>query len=295
MKVFVAGGTGFIGTHFLKNIAYDDNFEKIGICVNKRKPRIRSEKFEIYEGCRIDSESLFQVDGNYDYVVDFVGIIKETRDKKFENVHHRGVVNLIELAKRVGAVGFVYVSAAGVEKGIDAAYMRTKFLAEQEIVGSGLEYLILRPSFVLGPDGDFVKMLKKMIKFLPFIPVIGDGNYRVQPVFVGDLVEAIRRGILEGVRGIYGACGPDRVTYNEFIMIVKKALGSKKPIFHIPVGFMRLSAKLLGPLSPANEDQLKMLFAGSTCEEADIFSKVGLSPKPLQEIVKLSLPVPIEH
>ena len=285
MKIFVAGGTGFIGSHFLKNIVYDDHFERIDLCVNRRLPRISSPKIMIYRPCRIDDESIKNIRGSYDYVVNFVGIIKETRDKKFENVHYRGVKNLIELAKRSGATGFLHISAAG---NADTPYMITKRKAEEEIVSSGLEYVILRPSFVLGPDGDFVKMIKKILRFSPLLPVIGDGSYSVQPIFVGDLVELARRSMLQGIKGIFGACGPDKVTYLEFMVRIKKVTGAWQPIVRIPLSLMKVTATVAGPLAPADRDQLKMLTAGSYCEDLKIYSTLSLSSTPLDKTIELS-------
>ncbi len=285
MRIFLAGGTGFIGSHFLKNIIYDDHFERIDLCVNRRLPKITSSKVMIYRPCRIDDENILKIEGSYDYIVNFVGIIKETRDKKFEKVHHQGVVNLLKLARKTGATGFLHISAAG---NAETPYMETKRKAEEEIISSGLEYIILKPSFVLGPDGEFVKMLKRLLKFSPFLPVIGDGSYHVQPVFVGDLVELARRAILQGITGVYGACGPDKITYLEFMKRIKEITGAWQPIVKIPVTFMKTMAKLAGPLSPADTDQLKMLLSGSFCEEIKLYSIVSLSPLPIDRIIELS-------
>ncbi len=285
MKLFIAGGTGFIGSHFLKNIVYDDHFERIDLCVNRRLPKIGSPKVMVYRPCRIDDESILNIEGSYDYIVNFVGIIKETRDKKFEKVHHQGVKNLIKLAQKTGATGFVQISAAG---NADTPYMNTKREAEEEIISSGLEYVILRPSFVLGPDGDFVKMLKKLLKFSPFLPVIGDGSYQVQPIFVGDLAEIVRRSILQGIKGVFGACGPDRISYLDFMKKIKSITGAWQPIVKIPLTLMKSVATIAGPLSPADRDQLKMLTSGSFCDEIRIFRLVSLSPTPLDKTIELS-------
>ncbi len=288
MKIFLVGGTGFIGTNFLQLALGDNHFDEIIICVNKRKPSVSSPKIKIHTPCRIDDIKTLKIDKNTDYIIDFAGIIKETRDKKFERVHHEGVKNLLRVAHETGARGFVYISAAGVDGTRDEAYMKTKWLAEEEIRKSGLEYLILRPSIVLGPDGDFTKMLKIMFKLFPFIPVIGEGNYKIQPIFVGDLVEIVRRGILQGIKGTFGACGPDAVTYKEFLKMIKEQLKIKRPLMHIPVRLVSLFAQLGDPLSPVTGDQLKMLLTGSTCKDSKIFTLISYAPKNLEETIRIS-------
>ena len=288
MKIFLVGGTGFIGTNFLKIIINDDHFDEIIVCMNKRRPAVSSPKIKIHSPCRIDNITTLKIDDNIDYIIDFAGIIKETRDKKFDKVHYVGVKNLLEIAHKTGARGFVYISAAGVNDMRDEAYMKTKWLAEEEIRKSGLEYLILRPSIVLGPDGDFTKMLKLMFRLSPFIPVIGDGNYKIQPVFVGDLAEIVRRGILQGIKGTFGTCGPNAVTYKEFLTMIKEQFNVRRPFIHIPVKLVSILAWLGGTYSPVTRDQLKMLLSGSTCEDNKIYTLTSFSPKNLEETIRIS-------
>ncbi len=288
MKIFLVGGTGFIGTNFLRLAVGDDHFDEIIVCVNKRKPAISSPRLKIHTPCRIDDVTTLKIEDNIDYIVNFAGIIKETRDKKFDSVHHQGVKNLLRVANETGARGFVYISAAGVNNMRDEAYMKTKWLAEEKIRKSDLEYLILRPSIVLGPDGDFTKMLRLMFKLSPFIPVIGDGSYKIQPIFVSDLVEIVRRGILQGIKGTFDTCGPNAVSYNEFLTMIKEQLNVRRPFIHIPVRLVSVLAQLGGPFSPVTNDQLKMLLAGSTCEDSKIYTLTSYIPKNLEETLRIS-------
>lgn len=288
MRIFLVGGTGFIGTNFLRVIINDDHFDEIIVCMNKRRPEVLSPKIKIHSPCKIDEITTLKIEENIDYIVDFAGIIKETRDKKFDRVHYEGAKNLLRVAHETGAQGFVYISAAGVDDMRDEAYMKTKWMAEEEIRKSGLEYLILRPSIVLGPDGDFTKLLKLMFRLSPFIPVIGDGNYKIQPIFVGDLVEIVRRGILQGIKGTFGVCGPVTVTYKEFLSMIKEQLNVKRIFIHISVKLVSILARLGGAFSPVTSDQLKMLLTGSTCEDSKIYTLTSYSPRNLEETIRIS-------
>src|SRR5690606_33920037 len=108
----------------------------------------------------------------------------------FEKVNVEGTRALLAEAERAGARRFVYVSSLGAPQGT-SDYHRSKAAAEEAVRASGLDWLILRPGNVYGPGDEVISLLLKMVRTLPAIPVIGDGDQPFQPVWAEDLAQAL--------------------------------------------------------------------------------------------------------
>ena len=139
-----------------------------------------------------------------DAVVHTVGIIQERQpNQTFRKVHVVGTRNVVEKASVSSVPKFVYISAIGADENAQAEYSQTKAMAEQMVIGGGLNYTILRPSIILGKDGEFVAQMQDLVRSgglpiklpFPFIPVPGSGNNLFQPVFVDDLTACIVKAV----------------------------------------------------------------------------------------------------
>ena len=141
---------------------------------------------------------------------------------------------------------FVHMSALGTsEETRDLVpYYGAKWEMEQILLGSGLEHVIFRPSFVFASDGGILKTFRKLAKVAPVTPVIGSGEQRIQPIWADD-VAAYFAGALdepEAANRTFELGGPDVVSWNEFWERLKQALGVRRPSMHMPMGFMRVNA-----------------------------------------------------
>jgi NADH dehydrogenase len=121
-----------------------------------------------------------------------------------------------------------------------------------------------------------------MIKWLPVIPVIGDGKYKLQPVYVEELCAVMalssRERFTDGTT--YEIGGPEQLTYNEIIDIIKRVLNKKRPVFHIPIWSARTAAAVMERVmkpAPLTRDQIKMLAAGSTCDHTRVEKEFGIT------------------
>jgi NADH dehydrogenase len=164
-------------------------------------------------------------------------------------------------------------------------YYRAKWRAEQIVAESGLEHVILRPSFVFGRDGGALPRFVRVARLTPVTPVVGPGTQRLQPLWVDDLARAVRLS-LAGGSGIVELGGPDVVDWNELWRRIKEALGTRRPAIHVPVWAMRPPALLLEllPDPPVTRDQLTMLTLGD-----NVVSDGGASQRSLglAEVVAL--------
>ncbi len=254
-------------------------------------PDLPSERVRYAAGSITDPASLSGKMDGCDVAVNFVGIIVEVGNATFERMHVQGVRNLLEEAKRAGVKRFVHISALGTSDRPASEYFRTKWEGEQLIKGSGLEYVILRPSLVFGPEDKFFNMLKPML-YSPIVPVIGTGRTRFQPVWVEDVASCIVKAVEdEGpLNGVWEIAGPEQMTYDEMLDKMADALSLSPRIkLHIPVGLMNPVARLMEtilPRPPVTTDQLKMLSIDNTTGSNAITEIFGVKPSPLRDTIR---------
>ena len=188
MNVVVTGGTGFIGKVVIKKLVERGHHV---IALVRPGSVLKILKFSGTETRYIYYDSPGQIAKtmeNGEAIINLVGIIRETKDISFDFAHHSIPQFLAKGAREAGIKRFAQMSALGVERKIDTAYFDSKALGEKSVKNAGeLDWTIFRPSIVYGPGDAFVNRFAKMIRQIPLVPVIGDGQYRMQPVWVDDV------------------------------------------------------------------------------------------------------------
>ncbi len=218
-----------------------------------------------------------------DVVVYLAGIIRE-REESFEAVHVEGVRHVVGAMREAGVRRLLHVSALGARRGTGSRHFETKARGEEIVRESGLEWTIFRPSLVFG-EGDefFSKILKGLVRMpLPFIPLVGSGDYPFRPVWAGDVAAAMAQSLVkpETIGEAYDLVGPREYTYRGLVLLVRDALGSKKPLLSLPVWFFALLARLPG--APITRDQLYMLLLGNTGDPARMRAAFSLEWRSLE-------------
>ena len=228
---------------------------------------LASARCEIVRGDITDAESLRAAAAGCETIVNLVAIISG-RAAEFERVIAGGTRNALTAAQAAGTKRFVQMSALGVseETASLVPYYAAKWESEQIVKASGVEHVILRPSFVFGPDGGALPRFLKIARLAPVTPIIGSGTQRLQPIWVDDIAEVIARATeLPGeVAVTYEVGGPQVIDWNELWARMKEAQRARRPAVHLPVWLMKPQAALLElfPSPPLTRDQLKMLEAG---------------------------------
>lgn len=285
--VAVLGGSGFIGTYLVLNLLQLGC--RVNLLSNKTEPGFKSTRgqIRIFSGSIENDVALANCLEGCEIVYHLVGIIAETRDKTFEKTVSQGTGNVVQAAKARGIKKIIYLSALGTSENADSVYFQSKYKAEQHIINSGMDYTIFRPSIVYGVRDQFINKLAKMVKYLPIVPVIGNGQYKLQPVYVEELAalmaDTLRRSNLSN--RIFEIGGPEQLTYLEIIDIIKRVLRRKRARIHIPFLLVKFMAvimeKILRP-APITVDQLKMMKAGSTCDHTVAETEFGVKFSPLE-------------
>ena len=270
MEIFLAGGTGFVGGH-LRNILLEQG-HAVRLLAHRRMTGA-ANGMQIIEGDVAKPETWVEAIRGCDAVINLIGIIREFpgRGVTFDKLHVQATENIIGASKKAGIERYLHMSALGARAGATSMYHRTKYRAEECVLASGLDFTIFRPSIIFGPKDEFVNKLAGYIRDFSAVPVIGDGNYRLQPISADDtalcFAESLRTP--ETIGKTYELCGPDRLTYNEMLDIIGKALG-KDDVAKIksPVGFVKLAARFMQRFSffPLTTDQIAMLLEENICD-----------------------------
>jgi uncharacterized protein YbjT (DUF2867 family) len=284
VKVLVTGGTGFIGPHVVR--AIQDAGHDVRALV--RKGSIPGT--EPAQGDLTDSESLRRAVEGVDAVVHLVGI-RQGREEQFQRVMVDGTRDLLAAAREAGVARFVNMSALGTtaESKDLVPYYHAKWLQEGLVRESGLEYVIFRPSFVFGKEGGIIPTFRKLAKLAPVTPIVGSGKQRIQPIWVDDVAAYFADALAkpEAANRLFELGGPDVVSWDEFWVRLKRALGVRRPSVHVPMAIMRANAlvteRLPGDI-PLTRDLLKMLEHGdNVVTNTDAVETFGRPLFPLDE------------
>lgn len=291
MKVFVTGGTGFVGREILWQLNEAGHDIRL---LSRRGTRdeIRQLAYryraEIVEGSLADPGPVDRSFTGCDAVIHLVGIIAETRGNTFQSVHVDGTRSILQQADAAGVRRFIHMSALGTRAGARSRYHQTKWQAEELVRKSGLDWTIFRPSVIYGREDGFVNLLAKLCRRSPVIPVFGAGHNQLQPVPVEDVARAFVGALREplSVGQSYDLGGMEVFTMEALYDVILRATDRWRPKVHLPMalarmqaGFLEALCSMIGKTSPLTRDQLLML------EE----NNVG-NPQPAASLFKLVLP-----
>jgi len=279
--ILVIGGTGFIGKRLVARLA--ESGEKVRVAARGSRKADLPDGVEQAQADVVSGEGLAEAMAGVDRVAHLVAIIIEKGSQRFDAVIRGGTEGVVKEAERAGVKKLVYVSAIGAAPDPNFPYWHAKWEAEQIVAGSGLNYTILRPSLVFGPEDDFFNRLADMVRRSPLVPIAGNGKTRFQPIGVDDLVACITACLEEGThdRQTVEVGGPEQLTYNELIDVISAALGKRRPRVHVPLWLMRPGARALQSVlsnPPVTTDQLAMLSKDNVAELDAVPRQFGFTP-----------------
>jgi uncharacterized protein YbjT (DUF2867 family) len=288
--ILVTGGTGFVGPHVVQALREREFEVRCVVRDRKKGAKVAALGAELIEGDMTDAASLRIAAQGCDTVVHLVAI-RQGSEEQFRRIMVDGTNHLLAAAKEVRARRFVHMSALGTSEETKdlVPYFRAKWEQELAVAGSGIDYVIFRPSFIFGRDGGILPTFKRLAKLSPVTPIIGSGRQRIQPIWVDDIAAYFARGVDEpaAANRTFELGGPDVVTWNGFWERLKRALGIRRPSVHVPISLMRVNARLTERLPgdiPLTRDLLKMLeYGDNVVTNDDAVSSFKLPLVPLDE------------
>jgi uncharacterized protein YbjT (DUF2867 family) len=295
--VTVYGGSGFLGRHLVRALAKRDY--RIRVAVRRPdlafhlQPLGRVGQIHAVQANLRHAPSVEAAARDAHVLVNLVGLLFERGRQRFDAVHAYGAEQVALAASAHGA-RLVHLSAIGADPHSPSAYARSKAEAERLVFAAQPQAVIMRPSVIFGPEDDFFNRFAALARISPALPLIGGGTTRFQPVFVGDVAEAIARAVDGNAQGgtIYELGGPEVLTFEQLMRYVLATIERKRLLIPVPFFAAKIKAALLQymPKPPLTPDQVELLRIDNVVSEAAkaegrTLQGLGINPDTLEAIV----------
>ena len=305
--VTVFGGSGFVGRHVVRALARDG----WRIRVASRRPDLAfhlqplgkvGQIHAVQANLRFPASIAAALRGA-EAVVNLTGILAPKGQQSFEGVHVFGARAVAKAAADAGIMRLVHMSAIGADAAGKSAYASSKGRGEAAVREAFPGAIITRPSIVFGPEDDFFNRFAAMARIFPALPLIGGGQTRFQPVYVGDVANAVALGVggqaTDGT--IYELGGPEIKSFEELLAYICQVTERKRALVKLPFGLAhgmafgteiasKLSLGLFPPMLEMTRDQVELLrhdnlVSASAISERRTLEGLGLTAESYEAIV----------
>jgi uncharacterized protein YbjT (DUF2867 family) len=308
--ITIFGGSGFLGRHLVRALAKRHYRIRVAVrrpdLANHLQPLGRVGQIHAVQANVRHPGSIGAAVRDADVVINLVGILYERGRQRFDAVQAFGAEQ-VALAAAAHGARMIHVSAIGADADSPAAYARAKAVGEQAVLAATPEAVIFRPSIMFGPEDAFFNKFAALAQVLPALPLIGGGQTRFQPVFVGDVAEAIARAVEGEAIGersdaflrtaamagaIYELGGPEVRTFKELMEYLLATIERRRLLIPIPFALAKLQAAFLQylPKPLLTPDQVEMLKRDNVVSaegQADrrTLEGLGIAPTAMEVIV----------
>ncbi|MFC1517404.1 NAD-dependent epimerase/dehydratase family protein [Candidatus Margulisiibacteriota bacterium] len=263
MKLFITGATGGLGKKLIPKLN-SETYDLTLLSIDQADP-FKQKNAKIITADLLAPEKYQEYLTDIDTLIHFAAVTHTNDEKLYYRINTEGTRLLVKAAQKAKVGRFIFISTRAIgEKG--GAYSNSKRLAEEIVKNSGLLWTIVRPAEVYGvTEGEAITKLIKNIKKMPIIPIIGKGNYKIAPVYIDDVINALLKIIKNNdlVGKIYTLAGPNEFSYLEFVNKVLEIKKTRKIKVKIPLHLLRLIAFMCALLRiknpPLVKDQLPRL------------------------------------
>jgi uncharacterized protein YbjT (DUF2867 family) len=296
--ITIIGGSGFLGRHIVQALAKLD----YRIRVASRRPDLAGhvqplgvpgQIMPVQANVRYPASLAAACEGAY-AVINLTGILYSSGQQSFHAIHVIGAEASAKAAKSAKARLFIQASAIGADAASASEYARTKAEGELRARAAFPGAIIIRPSIMFGPEDGFFNKFAGLARFAPALPLIGGGTTKFQPVFVGDVAEAVARLVDAGEANgrTYEFGGPEVWSFKELMQFTLKTIGRKRLLVPLPWAIAKMQAMILGllPKPLLTVDQVELLKTDNVVSEAAVVEKrtlegLGIAPRGIEGIV----------
>jgi len=283
MKILICGASGFLGQHLERHLLQAEHTVLRGLRQPQR-PGDLGIDFSLTGQLQTWAKQL----AGFDVVINAVGILVESKQARFAELHQHGPQDLFAACLAAGVGRVLQISALGAAQG-DTAYFASKRAADEYLMRLPMQWQIVRPSLVYGADGRSAGLLRQLAS-LPLIPLPAGGDQALQPIHVDDLCAAITSLIDPATP--HGQCvdllGPAQTTLRDLLLHLRHSMGLPSACcINIPAGMMRCTAWVAGhlPGSLLTPDTWVMLQVGNVGDAHATQTLLGHPPRTVANFI----------
>jgi uncharacterized protein YbjT (DUF2867 family) len=297
--ILIDGASGYVGTH-LTSALLEKDYRVRCLVRNQASP----EDVEVLSGLgaeiiqadiESDSEKVREAFSNLHCAVHLIGSVAPRRGETFDSLHIEQTNLFSSRCKENAVTKAIMVTALGASATSLSKYQRTKWEAELVLRHSQVPSIFLRPSLLVGRtvgrrDSKLVKRYRELIEKRKVIPLIGGGKNKIQPLFIGDMVEAVRIAIQFQVPGVGEAApafdlgGPAVMSMQDFVVSLMKVMGRERKFLPIPSSLARLialGAELVQNVPVISSDQTILATTDNICQNNHLITHFNIKPSPI--------------
>ncbi len=287
-RATVFGGTGFLGRAVVARL--NAGGARVRIAVRHPDAAVAPAGVEAVVADLRDAASVVRAVADADWVVNAVGLYRESRGETFQAIHVEGARSVAEAANRGAAEALVHISGIGADLASESSYVRARAAGEIAVREAFPKATILRPSVLFGPGDSFFNSLARIARLLPAFPLFGDGRTQLQPVYVEDVAAAVARSLSLAEAGgrIYELGGKHSYSYRALIELLLRHIGIRRPLLPLPFAVWEAQASLLDllPRPPITHDQIALMRKDNVADpDLPGFAELGLQPAAVEEIL----------
>lgn len=293
-RVTIIGASGFVGRYVVKRVAKTGAtiaaVSRNATTAGYLRPMGDVGQIALIDANLRDEALMGAAIAGSDAVVNATGLLVERGRQTFEEIHHHAPARLAALARAAGARHFVHLSAIGADPHSPGAYGRSKAAGEAAVRQAFPDAVILRPSIIFGPEDAFFNRFAAMARYAPGLPLIGGGETRFQPVYVGDVADAVVATLdrPEAVGATYELGGPEAYSFKALMELILAETGRYRGLIGIPFPVASLMATFLQwlPGPPLTPDQVRMLKVDNLpAPGAPGLAELGITPTALELVL----------
>jgi len=292
--VTVFGGTGFVGRRIVKHL-HELEFsvriasrhpDRARVLFGEKEPRLQPTMADIHD----DASVATAIGGGYG-VVNAVSLYVERGNETFQSVHVAAAARIARHACDSGIKRLVHISGIGANSNAHSPYISSRGLGEAVVQATSPDAIIVRSAAMFGPDDAFLTAILRNLRRLPAYPMFGQGNTRLQPVYVEDVAEAIARCVaqIQPPGTIFECGGPRIYSYSQLLRAVAREAGLRPVLFPMPFAVwhaLAFFAEFL-PRPPFTRNQVDLMQIDNVASpEMPGFADLGISPAPLEQFVR---------
>jgi uncharacterized protein YbjT (DUF2867 family) len=295
--VTVFGGSGFLGRHVVRALAYRNYRIRVAV----RRPELAGHLQPLGRVGQIHAvqanvrfpQAVADAVRDADAVINLVGILFERGRQRFDAVQAEGA-EAVALAAHTHGARLVHVSAIGADENSASHYARSKAAGERLVLAAEPQATIMRPSIMFGPEDDFFNRFAGLATVAPALPLPGGGHTRLQPVFAGDVAEAVALAVDGSAKrgATYELGGPDVQTFKELMEFTLATIARRRLLVPVPFAALKLQAELLQmlPKPPLTPDQVELLksdnvVSAAAREQGRTLEALGIVPNSMAAVV----------